>query len=186
MAIYDNNGTTNAEISKLYDNNSTTSSQIGKVYDNNGTADSLVYTAETVVIDTAAGVVENTWREKSYDNTDELVDGYANVTDGVSLWVKNNYGGVTEQMQRDFSQYSKATFNVSLRNSVNNELWETWFGVITSNLGDAYKGPTMVVRVDVTGTGTFTLDLSGYNGMGYLSLYQRGFGFVRINKIVLE
>lgn len=52
MAIYDNNGSTNAEIGKLYDNNGTTSTQIGKVYDNNGTTNSLIYQSETKYVNT--------------------------------------------------------------------------------------------------------------------------------------
>lgn len=46
MAIYDNDSTSNYEISKLCDNDGMTNHQIGKVYDNNGTTNSLIYTAE--------------------------------------------------------------------------------------------------------------------------------------------
>ena len=45
MAIYDNNGTADYEISKMYDNDGTADYQTGKVYDNDGTADSLIYSA---------------------------------------------------------------------------------------------------------------------------------------------
>lgn len=49
MAVYDNNGTANAEIGKLYDDDGTTNYQIGKVYDNNGTTDSLIYQNEEIL-----------------------------------------------------------------------------------------------------------------------------------------
>lgn len=47
--IYDSDGTTTYQITKLYDFNGTTTAQIGKVYDNDGTTNSLIYSAETVL-----------------------------------------------------------------------------------------------------------------------------------------
>lgn len=60
MALYDNNGTTNAEIGTLYDNNGTTNYQIGSVYDHNGTTNSLIYTAESVLLPSSSVLNKST------------------------------------------------------------------------------------------------------------------------------
>lgn len=94
MAIYDNNGTTNAEIGKLYDNDGTTDYQIGKVYDNNGTTDSLIYQSYVQTTYTNAPVYKNdcgiapdgiTWQSNA--NWETL--GFYDVSEVNSITFKN-------------------------------------------------------------------------------------------------
>ena len=46
MPIFDNDGTTSREISKVFDNDGAANHPIGKVFDNDGTASHLIYSAE--------------------------------------------------------------------------------------------------------------------------------------------
>lgn len=186
MAIYDNNGTTSYEIGKLYDNNGTTSSQIGKVYDNNGTTNSLIYQSQVFVIDTSQSVTPNTWGVKAFnDNYSEVSCSYS-ATGGVRLNVHNNYGGATEQVQRDFAQFSKITIYVSALDIPNTWNKRTRFGINTSSSSDPLGGPGLSKYVDITSTGTYTLDISSYTGKGYLAIHHQCYGYVTISKIILE
>ena len=57
MPIFDNNGTTNAEISKVYDNDGIASHPISKIYDSDGTATHLLYSAWEVGVLTVDGFI---------------------------------------------------------------------------------------------------------------------------------
>ena len=54
MPIYDCDGTTKSQISKLYDHDGTTKSQIGKVYDNDNTTRTLIYNSELIVVQSSS------------------------------------------------------------------------------------------------------------------------------------
>lgn len=87
MAIYDNNGTTNAELGKLYDNNGTTNTQLGKLYDNNGTTSSLLYSAEEYLLQD--GVAQTlaggfTHYAQQYSSTLSFPSGYMQLVNGNS------------------------------------------------------------------------------------------------------
>lgn len=186
MAIYDNNGTTNAEIGKVYDNNGTTNSQIGKVYDNNGTANSLIYNAELIVFDKDTGVGVGTWSAWNYSGHggDSWNYGGSNTSAGVLLRSENSYTGVTEQVQRDFSQFSKVTFTITKRDKVGGNIGTTRFGISTKSLN--YISGNAKKYIDITKTGTFELDLSTYNDLGYLCLIQDVSGYITMDDIILE
>lgn len=117
MAVYDNNGTANAEIGKLYDDDGTTNYQIGKVYDNDGTTDSLIYTSAISksvsvqikkwaksyttgyisAVGTIAGTsVNNTLKnDQSYDqNVGGLGILYQNYTNGIYVTVSGLSSGI--------------------------------------------------------------------------------------------
>ena len=98
MAIYDNNGSTNAEIGKLYDNNGTTSSQIGKVYDNNGTTNSLIYTA---------------WNGEIYLNGDEITE----LTGGWTTY-KGQAGSITKNTNSVTVTMTKGSYSGEQRYSI--------------------------------------------------------------------
>ena len=58
MPIYDNNGTTNYEISKVYDNDGTSNYQIGKIFDHDGTNNYLTYTASVTLKNLLSGEMD--------------------------------------------------------------------------------------------------------------------------------
>jgi len=189
MAIYDNDGTAFCEIGKVYDNDGTADAQIGKVYDNDGTADSLVYSAEEVVIDTAQEIPLNTWAVKGFNSTSSQYVGSASASGGITLTVDNNYGRYTEQVQRDFSQYSRISFTVSTYSAVNGRgPYDSFFGIITNKSAGVPAQFTSQLNKSktITKTGSYTLDISSYNSAGYLALQIPGAGKIKITKVVLE
>ena len=113
MPIYDYDGTTYHEMGWMADWDGTANHKFGKIYDNDGTTDYVIYATEEVIIDTSANVTPNTWSAKSSNGNYSEVSCSYSATGGVRLNVTNNYGGATEQVQRDFAQFSKITIYVS-------------------------------------------------------------------------
>lgn len=111
MAIYDNDGTTLHEISKVYDHNGTNLSQIGKVYDNNITTNSLIYEANTPYYENGYFGVE--WEVKSQRTNSYITENGDNVslTTDSSDWHRYvNYG--TKEFV-DLTNINKIIFEVT-------------------------------------------------------------------------
>lgn len=115
MAIYDNNGSTNAEIGKVHDDDGTTNHQIGKVYDNDGTTDRLIYSAVTpiTVVPNASGYPSSKYSEftsgsQIYDNA--LTVSATQVKINGNL--KNSYAGYFVPITLD----GHSKFNISAIN----------------------------------------------------------------------
>lgn len=186
MAFFRTDGTADIEQKKFYRDNGTADVQIDKIYRGNGTVDSLIYTAETVVVDTSQGVPVNTWKAAGYNDQSQQYTGSASATEGITLRVDNNYGGYTEQVARDFTNVDRITFVVSSRSAINDRLGTTTFGVSNKSNGQPYGGASWKKSMNVSSAGTFTLDTSDIEGTGYLALYQSVGGKVNMTKIVFE
>ena len=79
MAIYDYDGTVNAETGKVYDFDGTAKHLIGKVYAGDGTAVSLIYSAELVFPD-ALTVPRTTGSTSGSANSSAInISGYNNL-----------------------------------------------------------------------------------------------------------
>ena len=161
MAIYDNNGTSNAELGTVYDNNGTTSSQIGKVYDNNGTTDSLIYNSELILF--GNGVLYGTW-EAAYQGGTMTSTGWTATAD-------NSHRGRYCTTKIDFSQYSTIEVTTSQITKVNNRTGYFKFGV-ASSIGT--YGPNYTKNYSYTlGTlaaGTYKLDISSVTDTAYFAM----------------
>ena len=83
MAIYDNNGTADSNVSRIYDCNATTVFQTDKVYDNDGTADSIVYTSDYILYDTGKEyepITVHLGNGASYTKQAEYIDCCMNIS----------------------------------------------------------------------------------------------------------
>lgn len=190
MAIYDNNGTTNAELGKVYDNNGTTNTQIGKVYDNNGTTDSLIYSAELVIYKN--GAIDS---EIGGFTTYNSNSGGTYSTSGTYLTISRPYAGnvipltyVKGNKAIDLTSYSTLTFTGYLEAGNGH-----YVGFDTrSNLdwGSNPQLPAAYVNITATSATSYTLDVSGLSGKYYLwlvefnTVYQAG--GMKLNNIVLK
>ena len=178
MAIYENDGTANYEIGKLYDNDGTTSYQIGKVYDNNGTTNSLLYQDSLTVVDIANDVVNTSW---SWN-----VGNWLTVTkqsNGLRFY-RYTYNAIVAAACTtgyDLTPYSKMVVKVVKFNAPNaiaqyGEQYASYVGVSTNtgNLGNQSTRPqtsTLFTKYkQLTGTGTFEVDISSLSGTHYIKL----------------
>ena len=152
MAIYDNNGSTNAEIGKLYDNNGTTSTQIGKVYDNNGTTNSLIYQSETKYVNTpvykSGGYVigYNTTDDKNWDTL-----GWYDVSSSSVITVQNTK--TTSQLSSCTCNFYTTMSTGSLVSFIRYDNNSTAVQTINVPAGSKY------MLVSKTNGGTFTVTI---------------------------
>ena len=120
MAIYEGNGTTNYEIGKVYEGNGTTNNQIGKVYEGNGSVNSLIYTAETIILDNNNYYTDITGSYGGGNKPNGAYQDGALVRSGVELSA-SAYIQKTMWTNKtiNLSQYSKMTVIYTVSNSYN-------------------------------------------------------------------
>ena len=137
---------------------------------------------DTVVIDTSANAPVNIW---NFSHTNAGTGG-ASATNGLTIRVDNNHGVLIEQVQRDFSGYSKIEIYVNQKYAVNSRDGELYFGIIeTPTMPSLWNDSSIVVKYNATYTGTHTIDISGYNGTGYLIMKRNTGGYGQITKVKL-
>lgn len=205
MAIYDNNGTTSVEISKVYDNDGTTNHQIGKVYDNDGTTDSLIYTAEEIIIDASKGLIANDWAtglrgtggKKTisktggtvYHSTNDKTNNCwwkLNTSTGIEVKCVNDYMGIYESISRDFSQYSKITFHITNRSGSHDKATAVGVGYKSGIYYNKDTSSWFEKGIIVSATGEYTIDLTDCNFSGAIGLACSYDATIKCDKIILE
>lgn len=139
---------------------------------------------DTVVVDTSTTAPVNTWN-RCYGWEDWRTTGGVSSSDGLWVRVDNDYGSMIEQVQRDFSGYSKIEIYVTQKYGVNSRDGESYFGIVETPNAAPNNADLIVKKINTTSTGTFTLDISDYNGTGYLCLNRRVGGYTKITKIKL-
>lgn len=177
MPIHDYDGAAWSEIGKIYDEDGTTTSQIAKVYDNDGTTDTLIYSAEEQLFPSGLSF------EVGGTNS-----GYCSVT-STSLKaissINNTNGNCHSTTTIDCSQYDKLIFTVSDRSASGNG--GTWVGVASTGYADTNN--SYVAYAAVSGTGDFTVDVSGQSGALYVVLSawgSSGAASITVSKIMAE
>ena len=174
MAVYDNNGTANAEIGKLYDDDGTTNYQIGKVYDNNGTTDSLVYNADFILFQ--ANSVNNlgAWSQQKTDPNGVLSNfaitsnGYLSTEGPQSGTAKECFNGINST-PIDCSSFSKMIVTIVYTCAPYHNSGYYIFGLSTTK--SASSTPNMTKRTNCT-VGTHTIDISSLTGTYYFNIAQ--------------
>ena len=175
MAIYDNNGSTNAEIGKLYDNNGTTSNQIGKVYDNNGTTNSLIYSANlSLVPNTDNALYADT--SSTYWYSSHTVSWQADGS--LYIWITSSTTSYACYKPFNVTNFTKATFVITTFQNSGNSLWLM--------IGPSSTYDSSYPRIESKGTGTFSLDISSLSGDAYLIFRGKHAGNVVFSQIYLE
>lgn len=164
MPIYDNDGTTKYQIGKVYDNDGTTKYQIGKVYDNDGTSNYLIYSAEEEYFNGGFS---------SYGYTSYNYSG-ASLTVGNVIRIYHNVGtGGTAQIivyiYADLSrittlQFTFTTVSVTSTGSCHVGTSSTKADGVPNN----YNPSQWTSRKEVTGAGTYSVDVSGLSGYQYI------------------
>ena len=143
MAIYDNNGTTSAEIGKLYDNDGTTNHQIGKVYDTDGTTSSLIYSAEeqhSLSVSVQQGSGSKNWNDATFT----VPSGFTKIKD---ITVNNGTSyGETETIFRLFRNNSVVTTYTSVSRAYNGSGF-TGSPTSTSAGGDIQAGDVIKLTI---------------------------------------
>lgn len=174
MAVYDNNGTANAEIGKLYDNNGTTNSQIGKVYDNNGTTNSLIYEYNTVLFPP-----KTNWTVVKYYSSFHS----GSVSDS-SLYIYSSYSFACLRYNAiDLTPYKTIYFTVSsvAKGSGTGARIGVCKSVPTdSNYPNVWNNQS--TQKQITAAGTYSFDISSLSGNYYplLSAHSDGGGAANI------
>ena len=150
MAIYDNNGTTNAEIGKLYDNDGTTNYQIGKVYDNNGTTNSLIYSAEVDILATHGGVSVHASTDYSYNTSSKTLNGFS-----YSGYTTLKIAGNTSYRGDNYGQ-SDGTGATRMEIYINGKNVKTYYPNCRGGL-DKYENSSINYTFDLSGLGITTV-----------------------------
>ena len=173
MALYDNNGTTDAEIGKLYDNDGTTNYQTSKVYDNDGTTNRLIYSADEIFFEN--GVLLRPWDAEIASATachvtnrgDYIELGAYNGNSAMCAWIVDVTGYNTLEMT---ASYNSATADGAFRffavphypQYPSNPRWNgsAYDGLESGNLGSS----------KYSASGTYTLDVSSLSGEIYVGI----------------
>ena len=176
MAVYDYNGTTYKELSKIYDYNGANYFQQSKVYDYNGTTYNLLYTSwdgELLVggdeiVDVTGGYdptkyTGSTWMLNASNNGSAI-----STHSGSGTWHKT---GTVNKI--NVSEYSKITFTISCPNGC--YTLNTHFGLYNNQTSDYHNDVVHTGDLNYTNGGvyerTYTLDISSLTGTYFLALY---------------
>lgn len=177
MPIYDYDGTTYHEISKLYDFNGTTSTQIGKVYDCvAGGASTLIYNADQTL----------------FPNGVSFVGKGVNTGTVTSTYIKAECNGssktnssVRTSNKVDLTAWSKITFVITSRYANGNA--QVNVGATDRDAPNTTSSYT--VGLKITATGTFAVDVSSLSGEYYVAISSwgsTGSSGITCTSIVLE
>lgn len=177
----------------MYDNDGTTNSQIGKLYDNNGTTDSLIYTAEQVIYDAGVintalvgGLTAYAYKPGTSSSTARKPD----VTKG-SNYIKVGLeyatalaGSYFVNNAIDLTNISYIKINVSSIYIANTDNISVRLGVTTAKANNF----TPTKHINITATGTVTLDVSSLSGTHYIYLTMHGLGskYIQFTKWWIE
>lgn len=174
MAIWETQINANNKIASLWDNSVTTSNKIAKVWDFNGTEKFLVYGTESnpIIIDTTNKSPDEDW---TWDNIGWDVRTITRTADGVRFYQYANtgLGFLRYNTKVDLTSFNKLYVKVTKFKG----RYFTYGVSTTSNLGDAnYPEKTTWTkkRNNITGTGTFYLDVSSLTGNHYIKLELQG------------
>lgn len=177
MPINDQDGTSWSDIGKIYDHDGTAWSQISKAYDNDGTTDTLIYSAEEQLFPSGLSFEVGGTNSRYCSVTSTSLKAVSSTN--------NTNGNCHSTTTIDCSQYDKLIFTVSARSASGNG--GTWVGVASTGYADTNN--SYVAYAAVSGTGDFTVDVSGQSGALYVVLSawgSTGAASITVSKIMAE
>lgn len=164
MPIYDADETARYQIGKLYDDDGTASYQISKVYDNDGTTNSLIYSEEEEYFN--GGFSSYGYTSYNYSGASLTVGNviriYHNVgTDGTAQIIVYIYADLSRitTLQFTFTTVSMTSTGVCHVGTSSTK---------AAGVPNNYNPSQWTSRKEVTGAGTYTVDVSGLSGYQYI------------------